>query len=556
MVAMPEVLTHSRSRTGAYGSAARVPRHTHSSGSLIRAAALVTAYVAAYVVLDFVSYVHPVAPFAITPWNPPPGLSLALLLAFGVRYAPALLVASILAEVLVRGGGAPLHEMAMYGAILTIGYTATAAVLLRTLKLDPRFTSVRDLFVFTATVAASALVISALYVGAHVMAGRFGWSDFTDNALQFWVGDVIGILVTTPFLLVHGRRLAEGRLRIGFEALLQACAIVVVLAIVFSMPDVEAAKFFYLLFLPLIWISVRHGFEGATAGLLVTQVGLIVSVQVAGYTTQSVLEFQMLMLSLAVMGAFLGMAISQWRVTSQALVLREAELNRTLRVAAAAEMASALAHELNQPLTAASNYVQACDIMLGQSGTQTNASLSTTIAKAHAELQRATEVVRRLREFYRGGEARRERVPITQLVASSMQPLSSRLERHQIKVVERLAADLPPALVDRVQIEMVLHNLIANAIDAVSGAASDAREIAIEGAWNGSVLTVAVHDTGPGVSPQIAAELFQTFTTSKAAGMGLGLAISRSIVESHGGRLWLEPSATGARFMLTLPAAK
>ena len=553
---MVEALTHGQSRAQAYAPTSAVSPRGVRSKSVLRSALLVTAYVIAYVVLDFVSYVHPFAPFAITPWNPPPGLSLALLLAFGLRYAPALLVASILAEVLVRGRGAPLHEMALYGTILTLGYTATAAVMLRTLKLDPRFATVRDLFVFTATVAVSALVISVLYIGAHVLAGRFSWSDFTDNAVQFWVGDVIGILVTTPFLLVHGRRLRQGRLRIGFETFLQACAIGIVLAIVFSMGDVNAAKFFYLLFLPLIWISVRHGFGGATAGLLVTQVGLIVSVQVAGYTTQSVLEFQMLMLTLAVMSAFLGMAISQWRSTSQALMIREADLNRTLRVAAAAEMASALAHELNQPLTAASNYVQACDIMLAACDARSNANLAATITKAHAELQRAGEVVRRLREFYRGGETRREPVSVAELVESSMRPLRNRLERHKIKVLERLSPDLPRALVDRVQIEMVLHNLIANSIDAISSAGSDVREIAIEGVWDGSVLVLAVHDTGPGVSPGIATELFQTFATSKPAGMGLGLLMSRSIVESHGGRLWLDEGQAGARFVLTLPAAR
>jgi C4-dicarboxylate-specific signal transduction histidine kinase len=304
----------------------------------------------------------------------------------------------------------------------------------------------------------------------------------------------------------------------------------------------------------LIWICVRSGFEGATAGLLLTQVGLIVAVQAAGYATASVLEFQLLMLALTVTGAFLGMAVSQWRRTSSTLMAREVELNRTLRVAAAAEMASALAHELNQPLTAASNYVQACDIMLREPGAR-GESLASTVRKASAELQRAGEVVRWLRDFYRGGEARRERVHVKDLVATAVRPLENRLERQHIRLVKRLPEALPPLVVDRAQIETVIHNVVANAIDAIVDARSEVREIAIAADVENGALALSIHDTGPGVSPAIVPELFKTFTTSKRAGMGLGLAMSRSIVESHGGRVWLDATSGGARFVLSLPYA-
>ena len=518
---------------------------------LPRALAVAAGYVVAYVLLDYLSYIHPVAPYAITPWNPPPGLSIALLLAAGMGYAPALFVAAALAEVLVRGFGASLVEATVYAAILAGGYTATAAVLTRVFRFDPRFTSLRDLLVFTVTAATGALGVSLLYISAHVIAGRFSWSEFPDYALQFWVGDVIGIVVTTPFLLVHGRALVRTQWRLTGEMLLQGLAIAAVLAILFNMHE-AAAKFFYLLFLPLIWICVRQGFPGASAGLLAMQIGLIVAVNLAGYTTRSVLEFQLLMLVLAVTGAFLGMAVSQWRYASQALEAREAELNRAMRVAAASEMASALAHELNQPLTAASNYVQACEIMLSRSA-HGDPELSQTIHKAFSEMDRAGEVVRRLRDFYRGGESKRDRADVPDLLQESLRPLKSRLERHRVRVVERLDSSLPPVMVDRVQIAMVLHNLIANAIDSLAGGPADTPEITVEAAQDGNAIKLVVQDNGSGIAPSIADQLFQTFATSKPTGMGLGLAISRSIVESHGGRLWLEPSPSGARFALTLP---
>jgi signal transduction histidine kinase len=515
------------------------------------------AYVAVYVLLDWISYIHPIAPYAITPWNPPPGLSLALLLGLGLRYAPALLVAAVVAELTVRGSQATsIPELFAFASILAGGYAIIAAILQKVLRFDPRLSSVRDLLTFTVAAAAGSMVVAALYISAHIISGRFAWENFRDYALAFWVGDFIGILVTTPFLLVHMPRLMQRGWTFGAEAALQGLMIAAVLAVVFVTGDVQASKFFYLLFLPLIWICVRSGFEGATAALLATQVGLVVALQFAGYAADSMLEFQALMLALAVTAAFLGMAVTEWRQATHALEGREAELNRAMRAAAAAEMASALAHELNQPLTAASNYVQACDIMLRQNGAQ-QAALRPAIDKAWAELQRAGDVVHRLRDFYRGGEGRRERVQLSALFERSLQPLRGRLERHRIRLTSNFDGELPLVMVDRVQIEMVMHNLVANAIDSISDAASADRAIALSAQQDGRMVRISVEDTGGGVPGAIAGELFRTFTTSKPGGMGLGLAISRSIVESHGGRLSLDAtSGRGARFVLTLPAVE
>ena len=145
--------------------------------------------------------------------------------------------------------------------------------------------------------------------------------------MYFWVGDVIGIATTTPFLLIHGARIARGvRPRITLEGVLQTASIALVLALISELEPGRAANLFYVLFMPLVWISTRYGFEGATAGLLATQLGLIAAVQLAGYTTEWVLQFQLLMLALTVTAAFLGMSATQWRRARRALESREAEL--------------------------------------------------------------------------------------------------------------------------------------------------------------------------------------------------------------------------------------
>jgi two-component system, LuxR family, sensor kinase FixL len=626
------------------------------------------AYVLAYVVLDWVSYIHPVAPLAITVWNPPPGLSLALLLGFGLRYAPALFLAAFLAEVTVRPGDAAIGDAAAYAAILAAGYTAVAAWL-HSARFDPSFRSLRDLVLFVTVVGVGTIGIGLCYVAAHALTGSFAWSRMADYVLHFWVGDVIGIATTTPFLLIARARLARGRkLKLTTEGALQAASIVAVLALVFRLDPEGASRLFYLLFLPLVWISTRHGFEGATAGLLATQLGLIGALQLANYPTPSVLQFQLLMLALTITGAFLGMTSTQWRVARQSLESREAELktvvatapdaivrvdgarriidvndaaaamfavarprlrgqplsslipelrdsdltcraaafrarradgvefpvevsfgsamvdgrpvhigvvrdvgqrremeeklrerdqhlDRSLRAAAAAEMASALAHEVNQPLTAASSYMQALDLLLARRATN-DPELTETMRKASAEVTRAGRIVRQLREFYRRDPGNVEAVRADALVEQALASLGSRMELHQIAVTIKVAADLPGLLVDPFQIEIVLHNLLRNAVDSIAEAQPAVRQITVDARrGTGGFAEISVSDSGPGVNASVADLLFRSFVSSRVEGMGLGLAISRSIVERHGGRLWLEPGGTGARFVLTLPTA-
>jgi signal transduction histidine kinase len=520
---------------------------------LPRGAPLIALYILLYVALEWVSYIDPLGPLGITPWNPPPGLSLFLLLRFGLRMTPWLFVATFCAEMLVRDVPAPWPVIVAACALLTVGYASMAALLRGPLRFNDELATLRDATVFSGAIAATTLILAVVYIGLFVAAGVIAPAAFVHSIAQFWIGDLIGIIVTTPVLLAATRtRAAASHVR-WWETVLQIASILGALWIVFGSGMGEELKLFYVLFLPLVWIAMRRGVGGTTAAALLVQIGLIAALLFGGHKPGEVLDFQFLMLALALTGLFLGVTVEERRSAEQKLRDKQFELDRSLRAAAASELASTLAHELNQPLSAIASYTRACQLLLERGDPE--GELPTTMNKVVAEANRAGTVVRRLREFVRSGSVRQQRLSPMWLLDAAADAARARALRHGVTMVVNASSGLPDVTGDSVQIETVLHNLITNAIDAMKGNAGS-RTIRLGAAANGDTVVLTVADDGPGVAPEMTATLFQPLATSKTQGLGLGLAISRTIVEAHGGRLWLEATATGASFCLTLPVAR
>lgn len=512
-------------------------------------------YLVLYVLLDWISYIHPVLPVGITPWNPPPGLSLAFLLLFGLRNWPALFIAAFLAEVMVRDIPAALPWLIASSFALGACYAVMAALLTDKGRLGENFDSLGDLTRLLAVILPGTLIAALCYVALFTAAGLVTGAGFFANVLRFWVGDAIGVMVVTPLLLVHGA--ANSPLRRGgwyptTEIIAQAASVLLALWLIFGLEYTDEFKFFYLLFLPLIWIAMRHGIQGTTIAIAGIQLGLIATLQWSGHSDKHVLEFQLLMATLTVTGLFLGMAVTNRRMVEEQLRNRQTKLNQALRMAAAGEMASAYAHELNQPLSAISTYLRACQIMLAMPNDQ-RVLLTETMDKVVAEAGRAGQVMHRLRDFYRSGTLRLERLPLEPLLQGALEPLKIRAQRHGVEMRLKMASGLPEVLADRIQFETVLHNLVSNAIDAIADSRHGMIEISAAAGENGKVR-VCVADNGPGVASEMAGLLFEPFATGKSEGLGLGLAISRSLIDAHGGKLWAKPVAGGACFCFTLPA--
>jgi len=239
-----------------------------------------------------------------------------------------------------------------------------------------------------------------------------------------------------------------------------------------------------------------------------------------------------------------------------ALQLRDKqfELDRSLRAAAASELASALAHELNQPLSAVASYTRACQLLVERG--DPSHELSAIMQKVVFEANRAGMVVHNLREFVRSGSIRQERLVVSKLLVAVSEAAGGRTSRHGATITIDAEPKPLEVLADRVQVETVLHNLIANAIDALKEVPGE-RQITLAAApQDEAFVRVSVTDNGPGVPAAVRESLFKPFASNKAEGLGLGLSISRTIVEAHGGVLWLADTAAGARFCFTLPTAE
>jgi two-component system, LuxR family, sensor kinase FixL len=514
-------------------------------------------YLACFLALDGLSHRYTVEPLGIALWHPQVALGLLLLLRHGLKNAPALWLAAWLAECVVRGAPPGSAHALVYPALSAVFYTAMAAVLLHVGRMDLGLRSMRDLVWLTAVAAAGTLGLAAASVAILSPAGTLAHTSAWVGVTRHGLADLIGILVLLPLLLLLlADRPGLAKFRPNLERLLQIASIGSALWLIFGLEVFDTQKFFYPLFLPLIWIAMRHGIWGVVTANLLTQLGLTSAILWSDELASTAIDAQHMMLTLAATGLFMGMAVTErWRL-QKVLSLREVELNQALRFAGAAEMTSALAHELNQPLAAISNYARACQMMVTDSAS-VHPLLADTVAKVVREVGRAGESVHRLREFFRFGTLRRERLSAHTLLHEVARVVEPHCKRHGVVIVFAVDAGLPPAWADRVQIEIVLHNLLLNAVEALAGAKSSRREVLLEAAAaadNAGWLEVAVRDFGPGVDSSLTEGLFHAFATTKTEGMGLGLAISRSLVEAHEGRLWLDASATpGARFCFTLP---
>ena len=232
----------------------------------------------------------------------------------------------------------------------------------------------------------------------------------------------------------------------------------------------------------------------------------------------------------------------------------QSELVHISRLTAMGEMASTLAHELNQPLSAITNYLKGSQRLLQGAPDERSTTVRDALTRATNQAMRAGQIIRRLRDFVARGESERRVENIIKLVEEASALALVGVKDSGIRVTFQFDPSIELVLADRVQIQQVVLNLIRNAMDAMEE--SRVRELMVSVMPDGdNLVRVSVSDTGQGIAPEITGQLFQPFITTKRHGMGVGLSISRAIVEAHGGRIWVEPNPVGGTiFHFTLAA--
>lgn len=477
-------------------------------------------------------------------WHPGAGLAVGFLLHRGLAGLPVLLAAAVAVPLLLDLPVRQHPELLALCLGPAAGYAAIAWALQRRLRDDALLSNHGHMLAWVVIAAVSGLGSAMLYTALQAALGIVAADSWPITTLRYWAADCAAIVVILPLLyglLDDARRAAMLDAVANWETGAYVLAIVLVMCTLVGW-DAAGPQVLYLLFLPLAWAAARQGMAGALVAALAIEIAMTLVALLDGPLAASMPDAQMLMLTLVLAGFLIGVAVDNLRRAST-------DLRQSLRLAAAGEMAGALAHELNQPLAAVSAYGSACERLL-QQPVLDHALLGRTVHALAAESRRASDVLTRLRDFFRTGSTRLQALELADVVAAAVGRFR---DSARSAGVEFHVADVPPArlLADRVQLEVVLRNLLANAFDAVA-AVPGPRRVAVYCSAGADTVRIRVEDNGPGIDSKIRARLFEPFVSQKSSGLGLGLAISRSIVQAHGGTLSVQPGRHGI-LQVTLP---
>lgn len=539
-----------------HAPAATAPGGAHA-GLLVRDYWLTgVGLVLVYLLVERATLLYELDGLGITLWSPSAGLSLTLLLMRGVRFAPFIFVACLATEAFIYSG--PRGPIAMIGTslVLASGLSLTALACEKISAGRPHHASLAGTLALLALASAGAFIIAVAFCAVlYATDVLYGWRFFI-AVRNHWIGNTLGMVTVAPAIpaLValgwpparpsRGQVLETG----GFVVALGAA-----LSVIFGLESANEYQFFYLLFLPIIWVAIRAGHAAAAVALLATHLALVTIATHVRYAAFDFIGFQMLMLVLSATGLLLGAVVTERRRSEDRLRVQQGELARAVRHATVGAMGTALAHEISQPMSSAANYLHAARRLLRATG-DAEGPIADALARSEAESRRARAALERVRDYVSTGRMELVRVDF-EILADKIANLVRRdadVRGVGIRITKGL--HLPLIWADQVQIELLVANLVTNAIDASASASTQYGLVELHVYQSGHSLVVQVSDNGPGVAPEVADRILEPFETTKSGGMGLGLTVAQRIVEVHGGSLaWEARKPQGMSFTAKLP---
>lgn len=517
----------------------------------------------ALLLLSRVSALFQLTELRSTPWHPESGLAVAAGLLLR-RSAVVTTAAAIYVSNRLWGWPLPGGWEYLSSALRALIFAGTASAISPWL-LRTRLPTLQTVVIFLSFTAAVTLAYAVMRLAILWISVGIEPAYVLPYTVTLSIGNMLGILTVAPLFMITDRSEGIGRYLSQwtlFHGLMFTC-LVFVSVIVFAVDEVDQFKFFYLIFLPVVAFSVKDGYVAAAFSVLASDLLMMTILYWRDSTPSSVTELQFLMLALSVTGLLLGAAISDrsravedLEVSHQRLQDSQAALLQASRLSLASEMAAALAHELNQPLSSMRNFVRAVRRKL-DIGTVDPDQLRADIDSAVEQVDAAADLLRSTRRFLERGSAQRSPADINALVRNCRELVHLELKKAGISLITRDLSRLPLVTCNEVQIQQVILNVIRNAKEAIVATNAKQGTITITGstASRPGYVEIAIEDTGPGVSPELKPHLFHPLQSSKPEGLGLGLSLCSTIIRSHGGEFRLDESlrTSGACFVFTLP---
>jgi len=508
---------------------------------------------------------------------PPHAVLVVILLLVPVRHWWAYTLATIVAHfVATQQAHWPVLYALHCEAFDTAQNVLAAAGIRLFIKSPLNKITLRDAIVFVLIAVIIVPFGTAFWGAAFTISNGFGtnyWVEWRNLGISNGVTAVVlvpALLLVAERLSRRGSRTTTARL---IEGSLLALGIIIVGAYVFAIvpagPDTSPA----LLYAPiplLIWAALRFGLSGISAAMLLVTFEAIWGAMhghgpfLQQSPAENALALQMFLIVTGTPLMFLSVLLEDDKRSQQALheVEEDArrhreQINQLSRVSLLGEMTALLAHELNQPLSAIVSNASAGTRFIDQ-GREDSATLRDILVDVASDALRANDIIGNVRNTIKKGDPTRRRIDLNELVTNVAHVVRPDAVGNSCEVETSLAKDLPPIEGDPVQIQQVLVNLVSNAFDAMQQTPPGQRKVEISTNGNGDgEVRLTVRDHGTGIRPEVRERLFDQFFTTKEHGLGMGLAIVRSIVESHGGKIDAENVTDGgARFNFTLPVIK
>jgi len=508
---------------------------------------------------------------------PPHAVLVVILLLVPVRHWWAYTLATIVAHfVATQQAHWPVLYALHCEAFDTAQNVLAAAGIRLFIKSPLNKITLRDAIVFVLIAVIIVPFGTAFWGAAFTISNGFGtnyWVEWRNLGISNGVTAVVlvpALLLVAERLSRRGSRTTTARL---IEGSLLALGIIIVGAYVFAIvpagPDTSPA----LLYAPiplLIWAALRFGLSGISAAMLLVTFEAIWGAMhghgpfLQQSPAENALALQMFLIVTGTPLMFLSVLLEDDKRSQQALheVEEDArrhreQINQLSRVSLLGEMTALLAHELNQPLSAIVSNASAGTRFIDQ-GREDSATLRDILVDVASDALRANDIIGNVRNTIKKGDPTRRRIDLNELVTNVAHVVRPDAVGNSCEVETSLAKDLPPIEGDPVQIQQVLVNLVSNAFDAMQQTPPGQRKVEISTDGNGDgEVRLTVRDHGTGIRPEVRERLFDQFFTTKEHGLGMGLAIVRSIVESHGGKIDAENVTDGgARFNFTLPVIK